>query len=66
MLNEKRRNILCELEKSQILQLFAMEGNPLGIILVNSDIEGDRLFFRYPYRLDTVNDTSKQSERRNP
>lgn len=46
--------------------LHAMEVNPLSVILVKSDSKGDRLLFRYPYRVDTVNDTSRQSKRRNP
>lgn len=43
-----------------------MEVNPLSIILVKSDSKGDRLLFRYPYRVDTVNDTGRQNKRRNP
>lgn len=43
-----------------------MEVNPLSIILVKSDSKGDRLLFRYPYRLDTPNDTNKLNKRRNP
>lgn len=40
--------------------------NPLSIILVKSDSKGDRLLFRYPYNLDTSNESNKQKRRRNP
>lgn len=40
--------------------------NPLSIILVKSDSKGDRLLFRYPYRVDTPSETGVQSKRRNP
>lgn len=42
-----------------------MEVNPLSIILVKSDSKGDRLLFRYPYRVES-NETSNQNKRRNP
>ncbi|XP_055317469.1 GATOR complex protein NPRL3 [Sitodiplosis mosellana] len=42
-----------------------MEVNPLSIILVKSDSKGDRLLFRYPYRVES-NETSYQNKRRNP
>ncbi|XP_055376971.1 GATOR complex protein NPRL3 [Condylostylus longicornis] len=42
-----------------------MEVNPLSIILVKSDSKGDRLLFRYPYRMEapTIN---KETKRQNP
>lgn len=43
-----------------------MEVNPLSIILVKSDSKGDRLLFRYPYRVEATNDTNVQNKRRNP
>lgn len=43
-----------------------MEVNPLSIILVKSDSKGDRLLFRYPYKIENQNDTSKENKRRNP
>lgn len=43
-----------------------MEVNPLSIIIVKSDSKGDRLLFRYPYHLDTQNDTNKNNKRRSP
>lgn len=42
-----------------------MEVNPLSIILVKSDSKGDRLLFRYPYRVES-NETHSQLKRRNP
>lgn len=42
-----------------------MEVNPLSIILVKSDSKGDRLLFRYPYRVES-NETEIQNKRRNP
>lgn len=43
-----------------------MEVNPLSIIFVKSDSKGDRLLFRYPYHVDTQNESNKQNVRRNP
>lgn len=44
-----------------------MEVNPLSIILVKSDSKGDRLLFRYPFRMDIKNDSINQfNKRRNP
>ncbi|CAD7081364.1 unnamed protein product [Hermetia illucens] len=43
-----------------------MEVNPLSIIIVKSDSKGDRLLFRYPYKVETQNDISSESKRRNP
>lgn len=43
-----------------------MEVNPLSIILVKSDSKGDRLLFRYPYRIDAPNDKNVQNKRTNP
>lgn len=42
-----------------------MEVNPLSIILVKSDSKGDRLLFRYPYRVES-NEIHCQNKRRNP
>lgn len=42
-----------------------MEVNPLSIILVKSDSKGDRLLFRYPYRVES-NEINHQNKRRNP
>lgn len=42
-----------------------MEVNPLSIILVKSDSKGDRLLFRYPYRVES-NEIHYQNKRRNP
>lgn len=43
-----------------------MEVNPLSIILVKSDSKGDRLLFRYPYRVEVPCETGVQNKRRNP
>lgn len=42
-----------------------MEVNPLSIILVKSDSKGDRLLFRYPYRVES-NEIQIPNKRRNP
>lgn len=42
-----------------------MEVNPLSIILVKSDSKGDRLLFRYPYRVESE-EIQSQIKRRNP
>lgn len=42
-----------------------MEVNPLSIILVKSDSKGDRLLFRYPYRVEST-EVQCQNKRRNP
>lgn len=42
-----------------------MEVNPLCIILVKSDSKGDRLLFRYPYRVES-DDKAMENKRRNP
>lgn len=47
------------------ISVIEMEVNPLSIILVKSDSKGDRLLFRYPYRVES-NETSHQNKRRNP
>lgn len=43
-----------------------MEVNPLSIILVKSDSKGDRLLFRYPYRVESNEILQIQNKRRNP
>lgn len=43
-----------------------MEVNPLSIILVKSDSKGDRLLFRYPYRVELNENHSFNNKRRNP
>lgn len=45
--------------------VIKMEVNPLSIILVKSDSKGDRLLFRYPYRVES-NEIQSQIKRRNP
>ncbi|XP_013173065.1 PREDICTED: nitrogen permease regulator 3-like protein [Papilio xuthus] len=44
-----------------------MEVNPLNIFFVKSDSKGDRLLFRYPYKLDNKDEnTQKKCGRHNP
>lgn len=43
-----------------------MEVNPLCIILVKSDSKGDRLLFRYPYNVETQNESNKLNKRKTP
>lgn len=43
-----------------------MEVNPLSIILVKSDSKGDRLLFRYPYRVESNENNNLNNKRRNP
>lgn len=47
------------------VSMSEMEVNPLSIILVKSDSKGDRLLFRYPYRVES-NEIQCQNKRRNP
>lgn len=43
-----------------------MEVNPLSVILVKSDSKGDRLLFRYPYKIEKQHDNIEENKRRNP
>ncbi|XP_055856328.1 GATOR complex protein NPRL3 [Episyrphus balteatus] len=43
-----------------------MEVNPLAVIIVNSDSKGDRLLFRYPYRIESDIGVINKNKKRNP